>query len=115
MTYKGYYSLPPIRSGPDGDHHTLPTDAPTSCMVGSRTATAVAGLLASLLVSAAAWYYLDTLLLFLLLPFLPFLWRRERESPPVRECPACGFSTRHPEFDHCPRDGTPLDRRRDRS
>jgi hypothetical protein len=79
-------------------------------MVGSRTATAVIGLVASLLVSAAAWYYFDTLLAFLLLPFVPLLWRRERDAPPVRECPACGFGTRDPGFDYCPRDGTPLDR-----
>lgn len=84
-------------------------------MVGSRTATAVAGLLASLLVSVAAWYYFDTLLVFLLLPFLPLLWRSNRETPPIRECPTCGFSTRDPEFDYCPHDGTPLDRVRDPS
>jgi len=84
-------------------------------MVGSRTATAVAGLLVSLLVSAAAWYYFDTLFAFLLLPFLPLLWRPERDTPAVRECPTCGFSTRDPEFDYCPRDGTPLDRHREGS
>jgi len=82
-------------------------------MVGSRTATAVAGLVVSLLVSAAAWYYFDTLFAFLLLPFVPLLWRRGRDTPPVRECPACGFSTRDPGFDYCPRDRTPLDRRGD--
>jgi hypothetical protein len=83
-------------------------------MVGSRTATAVAGLLASLLLSVVAWYHFQTLLVFLFLPVLPLLWRRGRDSPPVRECPACGFDTRDPTFDHCPRDGTPLDRRDDR-
>jgi len=84
-------------------------------MVGSRTATAVAGLVVSLLVSVAAWYYFDTLFAFLLLPFVPLLWRREGDASPVWECPACGFSTRDPGFDYCPRDGTPLDGRDGRS
>lgn len=80
-------------------------------MVGARTVTAVAGLGASILVSAAAWYYFDTLLVFLLLPFIPLLWRRGQSStPPARTCPTCGFSTRDPEFDYCPRDGAPLER-----
>jgi len=79
-------------------------------MVGSRTATAAVGLVGSLLVSVAAWYYFDTLIAFLFLPFVPLLWRSHRDgSPPVRECPTCGFSTRDPGFDYCPRDGTPLD------
>ncbi|AZH24568.1 zinc ribbon domain-containing protein [Haloplanus aerogenes] len=85
-------------------------------MVGSRTATAAVGLVASLLVSVAAWYYFDTLLAFLFLPFVPILWRSSRdETPPVRECSACGFATRDQSFDYCPRDGTPLDRRGDGS
>jgi len=80
-------------------------------MVGSRTATAVAGLVASLLVSVALWSYFDTLFAFLFLPFVPVLWRSGRDdTPPVRECPACGFSTRDSGFDYCPRDGTPLNR-----
>ncbi|MFB6068833.1 MAG: hypothetical protein ABEJ90_02790 [Halobacterium sp.] len=80
-------------------------------MVGSRTRTALLGLAASLVASAAAWYYLDSLLVFLFVPFVPLLFRRgsETESPPVRECPACGFSTREPSFDYCPHDGTTLD------
>jgi len=80
-------------------------------MVGSRTVTAAAGLLASLLVGAVAWYYFDTLVAFLFLPFVPLLWRRGGETPPVRECPTCGFRTRDPGFDYCPRDGSPLDQR----
>lgn len=81
-------------------------------MVGSRTATAVVGLAVSLLVSVAAWYYLDTLVAFLLLPFVPILFRRsEEERPPARTCPSCGFRTRDPAFDYCPHDGTPLDER----
>ncbi|WP_248897822.1 hypothetical protein [Haloplanus halobius] len=78
-------------------------------MVGSRTATAAVGLLASVAVSVAAWYYFDTIVAFLLLPFVPILFRREREMPTVRTCPDCGFRTRDPAFDYCPRDGTPLE------
>lgn len=79
-------------------------------MVGARTVTAAAGLLVSVLLSVAVWYYFDTLLVFLLLPFVPLLWRRGGDDPPVRECPSCGFATRDPAFDYCPRDGSPLDR-----
>lgn len=77
----------------------------------SRTATALAGLAGSLLVSALAWYYFDSLLLFLFVPFVPFLFRRSggNERPPTRTCPECGFRTRNPEYTHCPRDGTELD------
>ncbi|MFB6102140.1 MAG: hypothetical protein ABEJ73_06195 [Haloplanus sp.] len=82
-------------------------------MVGSRTATAVAGLVVSLLVSIAAWYFFDTLIAFLLLPFVPVLFRRGDDERPVRECPACGFRTRDPGFDYCPHDGTALDDRSD--
>ncbi|MBX0294961.1 hypothetical protein [Haloarcula nitratireducens] len=83
-------------------------------MVGSRTATALVGLLASLFVTAALWWYFDSLFVFLFLPFVPFLFRglggeSERE---VRECPQCGFQTEAAEFDYCPRDGTRLERRR---
>jgi hypothetical protein len=79
-------------------------------MVGSRTATAAVGLVASVAVSVAAWYYFDTLLVFLLLPFVPVLFRRRGADPPVADCPACGFRTRDPAVDYCPRDGTALDR-----
>lgn len=80
-------------------------------MVSSRTATAAAGLAVSLLVSVAAWYYLDTFLLFLFVPFVPFLFRRgaDREGPPAKRCPVCGFEARQPGFDYCPRDGTALE------
>lgn len=99
-------------------------------MAGSRTATALVGLGASLVVSAVAWYYFETFLLFLFVPFVPFLLRgRSAESsssggasasPPAeetgsvttgevyRECPTCGFGTADPTFDYCPRDGTRL-------
>jgi hypothetical protein len=82
----------------------------------SRTATAAVGLLVSLAVSVAAWYYFDTLLLFLFLPFVPILFRGGSDDRrgaaslnPVKECPRCGFRTRNPEFSHCPRDGTRLE------
>jgi len=79
-------------------------------MVGSRTLTAAVGLLVSLLVSALAWVYLDTLLLFLVVPFVPFLFRRgTTEQPQVRECPVCDYRTRDPSHDYCPRDGHTLE------
>ena len=86
----------------------------------SRTATALAGLLVSLVITLGAWYYFDTLLVFLLLPFVPILFRSRgdgsrgddgRGEPVVRECPQCGFRTRNPEFSHCPRDGSRLSER----
>lgn len=80
-------------------------------MVSSRTATAAAGVAVSLLVSVAAWLYFDTLLLFLVVPFVPFLFRRRggREGPAVKRCPVCGFETRRSGFEFCPRDGTALE------
>ncbi|MFB6304735.1 MAG: hypothetical protein ABEH47_06180 [Haloferacaceae archaeon] len=81
-------------------------------MVGSRTATAAAGVVLSLLVSAAVWWLFDVLFLFFLVPFVPFLFSRrwgERAERTVRRCPECGFRTADPEFDYCPRDGTPLE------
>lgn len=79
-------------------------------MVSSRAATAVVGLVLSLAISAAAWLYFDSLLLFLFVPFVPFLFRRRRsETVATKQCPVCGFETREPTFDHCPRDGTELE------
>lgn len=82
-------------------------------MVGPRTITALIGLGVGLLISVLAWVYWDTLALFVFLPFVPFLFRRSgdarRERPSVRECPACGFRTREPEFEYCPRDGRRLE------
>lgn len=80
-------------------------------MVGSRTLTAAVGIAVSLLLTAAAWYYFDSLLVFLFVPFVPLLFRRfgRDDRPPERECPECGFTTRDPAFEHCPRDGTRLE------
>lgn len=82
-------------------------------MVSSRTATALAGVLLSLGASVALWYYFDTLLFFLFVPFVPFLLRGGGESdrhPEVAACPVCGYRTTDPGHDYCPRDGTRLER-----
>ncbi|PSQ11861.1 hypothetical protein BRC93_03975 [Halobacteriales archaeon QS_5_70_15] len=84
-------------------------------MVSSRVATAAAGLFASLAVSAALWYYFDSLLFFLFVPFVPFLFRRAGgvdtdRRPGAAECPVCGYRTVDPEHDYCPQDGTRLER-----
>lgn len=82
-------------------------------MPSSRTATALVGLLLSLLVSAAVWYYFDTFLLFLLVPFVPILLRGgsrgERQELATRTCPRCGYETRDPRYEFCPVDGTRLE------
>lgn len=76
----------------------------------SRTSTAIAGLVGSLLISVVAWVVFDFPFLFLFVPFVPFLIRRGGTgTPPPRRCPECGFSTRNPEFDYCPRDGARLE------
>ena len=75
-------------------------------MVGSRTATAVVGLLVSVAVSAVVWVYLDSTLLFLFVPFVPYLLGGNTAS--LYTCPECGFSTRDPDYEHCPYDGTRL-------
>ncbi|MFB6148844.1 MAG: hypothetical protein ABEJ48_04190 [Halobacteriales archaeon] len=76
----------------------------------SRTATALVGLLLSLVLSGIGWWYFDTLLFFLFVPFIPILFRRESDEgkPKMRECPTCGFRTTEPGYDYCPRDGTEL-------
>jgi len=79
-----------------------------------RSRVTAAGIAVSLLVSAAAWYYFDTLLLFLVVPLVPLLLRDRGgtadRGAERRECPACGFRTTDPGFEYCPRDGTRLDR-----
>lgn len=86
-------------------------------MVGSRTLTAAAGVAVSLILSAVLWYAFGTAVFFLFVPFVPFLFRgtaapgsggsRDPEEA-VRTCPACGFRTRDPAHEFCPRDGTRL-------
>lgn len=83
-------------------------------MVGSRTLTALVGLIASFGLSAVLYVYTGSLLFFLFVPFIPFLFAdRERRGdksvqPPIRECPRCGFVTQNSEFDYCARDGSRL-------
>lgn len=80
------------------------------CM-DSRLATALVGLAVSVVVSALLAWYFNALFLFLFLPFVPFLFRRSTKDEDVVSCPECGFRTRNPEFTHCPRDGSRLERR----
>jgi hypothetical protein len=82
-------------------------------MVGSRTATALVVGAASLAVSVLIYYYTGSLLFFLFVPFVPFLFsdrgpETEQDEQPVFECSRCGFSTRNPEFEYCPYDGSRL-------
>ena len=81
-------------------------------MVSSRALTALVGVLVSLVLSAALWYYFDSLLFFLFVPFVPFLFRGSDEEQEVAECPVCGYRTPDPDHDYCPRDGTRLERTR---
>ena len=88
-------------------------------MVGSRTLTAIAGIVLSIALSAVVWWIFDVPLLFFAVPFVPFLFSRRLRSGapkgsggserPVRECPTCGFRTADPRYGYCPRDGTRLD------
>lgn len=80
-------------------------------MVGSRTATALVGLLLSLAVSAAAYYLFDFAFLFFAVPFVPFLpfLSGRGDDRPTRVCPTCGFRSADPEVAYCPRDGTKLE------
>lgn len=88
-------------------------------MVSSRTLTALVGLAVSVLVSVALYWYTNSFVVFLFVPFVPFLFRRltgdgERgRRPEHRECPECGFRTVDPEHEYCPRDGRRLERRPD--
>ena len=75
----------------------------------SSLATAAAGLAGSLLVSGVAHLFFETLLVFLFVPFIPWLLRSSRVRSAERTCPACSFRTTDPEAAYCPRDGTELD------
>lgn len=84
----------------------------------SRFATAIAGILVSVVISVAVYWVTGSLLVFLVVPFVPFLLRgRDREAQTsvgdqttALECPVCGFRTREAEFEYCPHDGTRLER-----
>ncbi len=82
-------------------------------MVGSRTATAFAGLLVSLAISVGVYLATGWLFAFLVVPFVPFLFTRSRREssdgvPPTKRCPSCDFRTRDPSHEYCPRDGRRL-------
>ena len=79
----------------------------------SQIATALVGLVASLAISVLAWWYLGTLLFFLFVPFVPFLFSRRGGTPVEREirtCPRCEFRTERNDYEFCPRDGARLQR-----
>jgi hypothetical protein len=80
--------------------------------VGSRTATTVIVALASLALSVALAVLLDFFLLFLVVPFVPFLFADDTDADEteVRQCPVCGFRTRDEDHLYCPRDGEELRR-----
>ncbi|WP_424016582.1 hypothetical protein ACOZ4N_11815 [Halorientalis pallida] len=81
-------------------------------MVGSRTVTAAVGVAVSLVVSVALWWYFESFVFFLFLPFVPFLFRDGGggdDAERVRECPECGFRTTADAYEFCPRDGRRLD------
>lgn len=81
-------------------------------MIGSRTATALVFLVASLGASIVLWWYFDTLLFFLFVPFVPILFRGlgsdRKPEPQVKTCPQCGFQTVNEAYEFCPRDGRRL-------
>lgn len=79
-------------------------------MVGSRTWTAMVGLVASLVVSVGLWFVFDTLLVFLFLPFVPFLFRGggvllDSGQSSAKACRVCGYRTTGHDHEYCPRDG----------
>lgn len=88
-------------------------------MVDSRIPTALAGIVGSVALSALLYAYTGSLLFFLFVPFVPFLFtnrNRTRDGSrrlPVRVCDHCDFKTRNPEFEYCPRDGSRLYERDD--
>jgi hypothetical protein len=76
-------------------------------MVSSRAVTAAVGLSVSLGISAVLWWVFETVLVFLVVPFVPLLLRDNERR--IKECPNCSFRTRHSESEFCPRDGHRLD------
>nr|WP_227779147.1 hypothetical protein [Haladaptatus pallidirubidus] len=78
-------------------------------MVRSRTVTALIGVIASLLISALLWWYFDSFVFFLFVPFIPFFFRSAEPDLQTRRCPTCGFQTTNDAYDYCPRDGMKLE------
>lgn len=80
-------------------------------MVDTRLVTAALGLAAGLAISVVAWVLWETLLLFLFLPFIPLFAFRggTGTETATSQCPVCGYRTRDPEFEYCPRDGHRLE------
>ncbi|MEF8979954.1 MAG: hypothetical protein V5A39_13985 [Haloarculaceae archaeon] len=66
-------------------------------MVSARSAIALVGFLVSLALSVALWFWFEIPAFLIVVPFVPFLFRRE-DRPPVRECPVCGFRTRDEDY-----------------
>ena len=82
-------------------------------MVNSRIATAPVVGAASVAVSALLYAYTGSVLFFLFLPFVPLFFRNRTDAAEANErstfeCTRCGFATRNPEFEYCPRDGSRL-------
>lgn len=78
-------------------------------MTRSRLATAAVGVVLSLGVSALVWWATGSVLLFLVVPFVPFLFRDAGEPAETRTCPQCGFRTTDPDHEFCPVDGHRLE------
>ena len=76
--------------------------------LGPRTATALTVAAVTLAVSVALAVYFDFFFVFLLVPFVPLLFRDEDDEPRVSECPVCGFRTRDEGYEYCPHDGEEL-------
>ena len=83
-------------------------------MVGSRTLTAAVGIAVSLALSVVLYLYTGSMLFFLFVPFVPFLFGAglggdpERPEPTGKQCQRCGFRTTDESFEYCPRDGSRL-------
>jgi hypothetical protein len=74
--------------------------------ITSRTVGVTIALL-SIGVSILLALYLNTVVLFLLIPLFPFLFRGKIDKE-TRKCPSCGFTTSKESYDYCPCDGEEL-------
>jgi hypothetical protein len=79
-------------------------------MASSRWMMAVAGLAGSLALSVLLWVAFGSPFVFLFVPFVPFLLRRQsgRKGASAARCPDCDFRTMDPQHEYCPRDGRRL-------